>query len=173
MIALALVLYGATRGLTLRDEIVVVLRGPEQDLRVMRKRRSFGIWVNAAPVEFEAVPTYYAIASSLPLDVIAPPEALARNGIGLASFLQPGAGDDDRAMPGEDELETYRAAVARAGSRDALYAETPGGVDVLDGGLFRAVLKMPPRTPVGNYNAEVYLFRDGRPVASRTTSLRV
>lgn len=168
----SLVLYGATRGLTLRDEIIVVLRGPQQDLRVMRKRRSFGIWVNAAPVEFEAVPTYYAIASSLPLDVIATPEALARNGIGLTSFLQPDS-NDDHELVAEDELETYRAAVARAGGRDALYAETPGGVDVLDGGLFRAVLKLPPRTPVGNYDAEVYLFRDGRPVASRTTSLRV
>lgn len=168
----SLVLYGATRGLTLRDEIVVVLRGPDQDLRVMRKRRSFGIWVNAAPVEFADVPSYYAIASSLPLEVIATPESLARNGIGLESFLQPDNATDIE-PPQNGVLEDYRLAVSRAGSRDALYAETPGGVDVLDGGLFRAVLKLPPRTPVGNYTAEVYLFRDGRPVASRITSLRV
>ena len=168
----SLVLYGATRGLTLRDEIVVVLRGPDEDLRVMRKRRSFGIWVNAAPVEFADVPSYYAIASSLPLAVIATPESFARNGIGLESFLQRDAtAEIDPAQDGV--LETYRAAVLRAGGRNALYAETPGGVDVLDGGLFRAVIKLPPRTPVGNYTAEVYLFRDGRPVASRTTSLRV
>lgn len=168
----SLVLYGATRGLTLRDEIVVVLRGPNQDLRVMRKRRSFGIWVNAAPIEFDTVPSYYAIASSLPLDVIAPPEALARNGIGLETLLEP-TPDANHEPPDESVVASYRAAVLRAGGRHALYAETPGGVDVLDGGLFRAVLKLPPRTPVGNYNAEVYLFRDGRPVASRTTSLRV
>lgn len=168
----SLVLYGATRGLTLRDEIVVVLRGPNQDLRVMRKRRSFGIWVNAAPLEFGDVPSYYAIASSLPLAVIAPPDALAHNRIGLESLLNPTA-DSDQELPDDSVVANYRAAVMRAGSRDALYAETPGGVDVLDGGLFRAVLKLPPRTPVGNYTAEVYLFRDGRPVASRTTSLRV
>lgn len=168
----SLVLYGATRGLTLRDEIVVVLRGPDQDLRVMRKRRSFGIWVNTAPVDFPTVPSYYAMASSLPIDVIAPPESLARNGIGLGSLLHPDISAEVES-PDVAELEDYRAAVLRAGGRDALYADTPGGVDVLDGGLFRAVLKMPPRTPVGNYTAEVYLFRDGRPVASRTTSLRV
>lgn len=168
----SLVLYGATRGLTLRDEIVVVLRGPNLDLRVMRKRRNFGIWVNSAPIEFDTVPSYYAIASSLPLDVIAPPEALARNGIGLDNLLDPSI-DPHHDLPDESVVATYRAAVLRAGGRHALYAETPGGVDVLDGGLFRAVLKLPPRTPVGNYDAEVYLFRDGRPVASRTTSLRV
>lgn len=168
----SLVLYGATRGLTLRDEIVVVLRGPNENLRVMRKRRSFGIWVNAAPIEFPTVPSYYAMASSLPIEVIASPESLARNGIGLESLLHPDINPDED-NPDEVGLASYRAAVLRAGSRDALYAETPGGVDVLDGGLFRAVLKMPPRTPVGDYTAEVYLFRDGRPVASRTTSLRV
>ena len=168
----SLVLYGATQGLTLRDEIIVVLRGPNENLRVMRKRRSFGIWVNAAPIEFRNVPSYYAIASSLPLPAIATPEALAREEIGIESLLHPTPGDETSAL-NELELFNYRAAVSRSGSREALYAATPGGVEVLDGGLFRAVLKLPPRTPVGNYNAEVYLFRDGRPIASRTTSLRV
>lgn len=168
----SLVLYGATRGLTLRDEIIVVLRGPDEDLRVMRKRRSFGIWVNAAPMEFSAVPSYYAIASSLPLAVIASPESLQHYGIGLDALLHP-TPVADHIAPDEDVLIEYRSAVERAGGRDALFADTPGGVDVLDGGLFRAVLKLPPRTPVGNYTAEVYLFRDGRPIASRTTSLRV
>jgi uncharacterized protein (TIGR02186 family) len=168
----SLVLYGATRGLTLRDEIIVVLRGPDENLRVMRKRRSFGIWINADPIEFRSVPSYYAIASSLPLEAIATPDALARDEIGLASRLHPTI-DADNPAHEEAELVNYRAAVTRSGSREALYAATPGGVEVLDGGLFRAVLKLPPRTPVGNYSAEVYLFRDGRPIASRTTSLRV
>ena len=42
-----LVLYGATRGMTIQDEIVVVLRGPARDLRVMEKQRTFGIWINS------------------------------------------------------------------------------------------------------------------------------
>ena len=162
-----LVLYGATRGLTIQDEIVVVLRGPEQDLRVMRKTRSFGIWINGSAREFQAVPRYYAIASSRPLEEIANEAALVRNRIGLDHLLT---------RPGETpvaEMLEYRKAVERAGAREALYASAPRGVEVLDGGLFRATLALPPSTPVGNYTAEVYLFRDGRPVASRSTSLRV
>jgi uncharacterized protein (TIGR02186 family) len=176
-----LVLYGATQGLTLADEIVVVLRGPGRDLRVMQKVRNFGIWMNSAPVEFDDVPSYYAIASSRPLNEIASIEGLRRDDIGLPSLLSKAAA---RAVAEtleltSDEIENtpapvdYQEAVIRTGSRDALYAEAPYGVDVLDGGLFRATIALPPRTPVGAYSAEVYLFREGRPIARRVTALTV
>lgn len=162
-----LILYGATRGLTIQDEIVVVLRGPDQDLRVMQKQRSFGIWVNAQAQEFDAVPAYYSVASSRPIEEIASRDALVRNRIGLAQLL------DESATQDTMDLEPYFAAVERAGARNALYTAAPRGVEVLDGGLFRATLALPPRTPVGNYTAEVYLFREGRPIARRSTSMRV
>ena len=197
-----LVLYGATRGLTIQDEIVVVLRGPGRDLRVMQKRRTFGIWINASPLEFDDVPSYYAIATSLPLHTIAAPDALERSGIGLQAMLdanaaamepswllgastlptdvpvieQPAAAADDLAVPAlirRDEVADYLAAIARDGRRDNVFAEAQRGVEILDGGLFRATIALPPLTPVGNYVAEVYLFRDGRPIASRSASLRV
>lgn len=179
-----LILYGATRGLTIQDEIVVVLRGPDQDLRVMQKQRSFGIWVNAQAQEFDGVPAYYSIASTRPLEEIATSEALIRNDIGLPQLLVQAYADrlNDREAieaPTEDseplgmDLSEYFAAVERAGAREDLYSAAPRGVDVLDGGLFRATLALPPRTPVGNYTAEVYLFRAGRPIASRSTSMRV
>jgi len=166
-----LVLYGATRGLTIQDEIVVVLRGPGRDLRVMEKQRTFGIWVNSAPLEFEDIPSYYAIATSLPLDDIATPESLAGSGIGLPATLAIRAAPT-AAETGRD-IRPYLDAIARDGRRDDLYAEAQRGVEILDGGLFRATISLPPLTPVGNYVAEVYLFRDGRAVASRTASLRV
>ncbi|WP_295691417.1 TIGR02186 family protein [uncultured Maricaulis sp.] len=200
-----LVLYGATRGLTIQDEIVVVLRGPGRDLRVMQKARSFGIWVNSAPLEFDDVPSYYAIATSLPLETIAGPEELERSGIGLQAMLEANAAAmepswllgastavdaaapdaqprnlpdgaslaEPPAMIRQDRVSEYLDAIARDGRRDNVFAEAQRGVEILDGGLFRATIALPPLTPVGDYVAEVYLFRDGRPIASRSASLRV
>ncbi len=197
-----LVLYGATRGLTIQDEIVVVLRGPGRDLLVMQKARSFGIWVNSAPLEFDDVPSYYAIATSLPLETIAHPDELERSGIGLQAMLEanaramepswllrastvvdgrgeteppaePGENSEPPALIRQDRVSEYLDAIARAGRRDNVFAEAQHGVEILDGGLFRATIALPPLTPVGNYVAEVYLFRGGRPIASRSASLRV
>jgi uncharacterized protein (TIGR02186 family) len=166
-----LVLYGATQGLTIQDEIVVVLRGPGQDLRVMRKERTFGIWVNSAPLEFESIPAYYAIATSLPLQEIATPQSLAGSGIGLPATLAIRAAPT--ALETERDVGPYLDAIARSARRNGLYIEAHRGVEILDGGLFRARISLPPLTPVGNYVAEVYLFRDGRAIAARSTSLRV
>ena len=162
-----LVLYGATRGLTLQDEIVVVLRGPAQDVRVMRKQRNFGIWMNTAPAVFVDTPSYYSIASSRPISDIADPDALMRNQIGLDNLLA-----SENSMS-DQMLTEYRNAIARTAGREERFAQAPNGVEVLDGGLFRATINLPPLTPVGDYTAEVYLFRDGRPIASRSSSLTV
>jgi uncharacterized protein (TIGR02186 family) len=184
-----LVLYGATRGLTIQDEIVVVLRGPEYDLRVMRKERNFGIWVNSDPLVFADVPSYYAIATSLPLENIASDDELAESRIGLPSLFArqpvdmpltstapdeaPGFETARLPAPADPDILPYLQAIARAGERQALYAEAQRGVEVLDGGLFRATISLPPLTPVGDYVADVYLFRAGRVVASRSAALRV
>jgi uncharacterized protein (TIGR02186 family) len=173
-----LVIFGATRGLALTDEIVVILRGPDRDLRVMRKARNFGIWMNTAPVEFNGVPSYYAIASSRPMGEFADIEGFQREGIGLEYLLtegentQTGFGENTPGSLSVMAVE-YSTAVAEAARRDALYAEAPNGVEILDGGLFRARIALPPRTPVGDYIAEFYLFRNGRAIASRTSPLRV
>jgi len=162
-----MILFGATHGLTIQDEIVVVLRGPPQDVRVMRRERTFGIWVNSDPHEFADVPSYLAIASSRPLEQFARPDALRHNGIGLQFLLE------SRPENQDEELREYREAVERTGEREAIYDIDPAGVEILDGGLFRATLALPPSTPVGTYTATVYLFRDGRPIANRPISLTV
>jgi len=177
-----LVLFGAVRGFEDGDDIVVVVRGPAQDLRVMRKERTFGIWINRAPVLFESVPGYYTVASTRPLNEIGAFSALRRDGIGL-DHLRLSAPTTERqevrfgvevtvSEIGE-EIAEYRSAIARARRTEALFAETSEGVGIIEGGLFRAVVALPPRTPVGEYAANVYLFRDGQAVASRSVSLDV
>lgn len=173
-----LVLFGATRGLTLRDEIIVVLRGPEENLRVMQKARSFGVWLNRDPIAFEDVPGFYAIAATRPLNEFADPAELIENELGIAPVLaarqsEPLEGGAVDAALASAALAPYREAIARAMSRDGLFSANERGVEVLDGGIFRARLMLPPLTPVGDYTADVYLFRDGHRVASRSVSLRV
>ncbi len=162
-----LVLFGATRGLTLQDEIVVVLAGPQRDLRVMRKERRFGIWMNTSPVEFRDAPSYYAIASSRQLVDIADMDALREDSIGLVASLTPETDLDP------EENSKYLDAIVRAAESDDLFLQADYGVDIKDGGLFQATIILPPLTPVGEYNGVVYLFRDGQRIAQRPFSLQV
>ena len=174
-----LVIFGATRGLSLTDEIVVVLRGPAHDLRVMRKVRNFGIWMNSNPTTFIDVPSFYAIASSRPIEEFARPDSLRRQQIGFNHRLQ--AAFDEDPLENDTEIserhrninDEYSEAIRRNSANNLLLSESPIGVEILDGGLFRTNIALPPQTPVGDYTAEFYLFRNGHAVASRVSTLRV
>ena len=178
-----LTLFGAAAGLEPDDDIVMVVRGPQRDLRVMRKQRVAGIWVNAAPVRFESVPSFYALASTRPLDAFATFSALRRNSIGM-EHLRLSAPETERTETrfgvtgvrvselGADIVD-YRAAVVRNKARQDLYVEAPGGVEVIENGLFAARLYLPAVTPTGVYDAEVYLFRGGEPIARWSQTLEV
>lgn len=177
-----IILFGAVTNMEEEDDLVIVVRGPQTDLRVMRKERTFGIWINRAPVRFENVPSYYSVASTRPLADIGGFSALRRDGIGL-QHLRLSAPESERteirlgvevtvSEVGEDIIE-YRNAISRNRRRDALFAETTTGVQMLEGGLFRANVALPPATPVGDYGADVYLFRNGNAIAAGTVALEV
>jgi len=178
-----LTVFGAAAGVQDGDDIVVAVRGPARDLRVMKKRRVLGIWVNAAPVLFEDVASYYAVASTRPLTDFASFAALRRNGIGMAHLPLSAPGQERTetllGVPGVlvsdlgAEIVDYREAVVRNKTRQSLYVEADSGVEMLEGGLFIARLFLPSETPVGDYTIEVYLFRDGGPIATRETGLQV
>jgi uncharacterized protein (TIGR02186 family) len=163
--------FGVVNGLGPEDDVVVVVRGPETPVMLMRKSRILGVWINGQPTRFEKVPAYYATASTRPIEEIAPREELARHDIGIENApLRPVGDDAARVMT---ELEAYRAAIVRIKASDGLYRNVPGGVDVYDGGLFRARMLLPPGSPVGTYRADVFVFRDGVSAARRSTELQV
>jgi uncharacterized protein (TIGR02186 family) len=177
-----IILFGAVTNMETSDDLVIVVRGPQTDLRVMRKERTFGIWINRAPVRFESVPSYYSVASTRPLQDVGGFSALRREGIGLEHLrLSAPETERDEVRLGVEvtvsdignEIIEYREAISRNRQRDALFAETAAGVEILEGGLFRATVALPPATPVGDYTADVYLFRDGRAVASGSVALEV
>ncbi|HWU56032.1 MAG TPA: TIGR02186 family protein [Rhizomicrobium sp.] len=147
-------------------DIVVVVRGPDQPLTVRRRDRIAGVWVNNDAARFEGLPAYYYLASTQPIDHIAPPQSLARYGVGI-QYLFPskvGSHHDPRFF-----LEAARRHLKRAG----LYTESPGTIDFLSETLFRTRVPVPAGVTRGQYNVEVYLFRDGEVVSAQSTPLFV
>jgi uncharacterized protein (TIGR02186 family) len=74
-------------------DVAVVLEGARERLTARRKTNAAGIWLNTQSVVFDSVPSYYAIASSKPLDEIANALVLRQNDIGFERIpMQPVAG---------------------------------------------------------------------------------
>src|SRR5690606_7145195 len=79
-----IVLYGAVFDPQARpSDVVVIVRGPDQPIRIARKTRVAGLWINSRPVLFEGAPGFYMAASTRPLSEIADFGQLRRLGAGV------------------------------------------------------------------------------------------
>lgn len=159
-----------------RGDIVVVVRGPNESASVMRKRQVFGLWVNGEAVRFSEAPSFFAVLSNRPLRQIASLESIWRYQLDPAASAQL-----ESAVPDSDP-SAYRAALVRLRREQGLYQEysgraaTPeqrGGLTMYQGGLFRAVVRLPANAPIAQYHADTYLFRDGRLISAQRVPISI
>lgn len=179
-----IVLYGAVFDPTAQpSDVVVIVRGPDAPLRMARKTRVAGIWVNSRPVVFEGAPGFYMAASTRPLGEIASFGTLRRLGAGVDHLAinapleertetRYGVRDVVVSRLGQDYLD-WRRAVVRLKEESGLYAADDRGVTFVDRGLFRAEIDLPTAAPIGVYTAEIFLFQNGQPVSRRMRGLTV
>lgn len=164
-------------------DVVVVVAGPEQPLRIARKTQVAGLWLNGRPVVFRGAPGFYRVASSKPLGQIARFADLRHLGLGLdhLAITAPterrvetryGVRDVVVSQLGADYFD-WRSAVIRLKQKAGLYSADPAGVRYVDRGLFRAEIDLPTDAPTGRYQARVILFQDGKAVSIRDRTLTV
>lgn len=149
-------------------DIVVVVRGPDTNMTVRQKERVAGLWINRHEVRLRAMPGYYYLASTRPLDKIADADVLERYQIGL-DHLEPAS----YSTHSPHEAMVYTKAAIRQEVRAGLYEEVDSGVEFLSYSLFRVRVPMPAAVPRGRYTAEVFLFENGNVMSAQSTPLFV
>jgi uncharacterized protein (TIGR02186 family) len=143
-------------------DVVVVVRGPDTQLTVRRRDRIAGVWVNREAARFQGMPAFYFLASTRPMLQIAAPEVLTRYGLG-AGYLTPAA------IVTNHDAAPFREAGLRQMAARGLYTDAPGNIDFHSESLFKTVVPIPAAAARGQYNVEVYLFRDGDVVSVQST----
>ena len=160
-----LLLFGATDGEA--ADVIIVVRGPAEQVVVRRKDSLGGIWVNRENLVFRGVPAFYRLASTRPLEEITTSRILARHGIGLKNvrIINPVGQNGD--------LSEFKSALIRNKQRIGLYPEANGQIALLGNRLFRSDIFFPSNVPTGTYNVTVYLLRDNKVISAQTTPLVV
>lgn len=156
-----ILLYGARNDI---GDIAVVVRGPKKHYVVRKKERVAGVWVNSAQEEFRAIDSFYAIASSKPLNELQNQPFMKSLGIGSAN--------PDLMLLNKKENRFYQALEKRM-QDIGLYAKEQAEVRFWGDTLFRTVLEFPENLPRGWYSAEVYLFNDGQLSSVQITPVHV
>jgi uncharacterized protein (TIGR02186 family) len=149
-------------------DVAVVLKGPTQSILVREKQKVAGMWLNADSARFRSAPTFYAIASSRPLDKLIDQRTAAIYELGLDSLqMSPASG----APPAEQAR--FESGLVDLKRRAGLYVEDSHGVEIREGSLYRARIAIPARVPVGRYVAETFLIQDGKVVAGAVREVQI
>jgi uncharacterized protein (TIGR02186 family) len=141
-------------------DVVVVVEGEPEPLMVRKKGRVGGLWVNTSTFSFNSVPSYYAVASTRPLEEFAEAAPLDEAGIGLdAVRMAPSAASAVRVS--SEDLIAYKDAVLRLKQGAQLFKRDDYGVIFTGRSLFRATIAVPATVPVVPLTARVFLFHEG------------
>ena len=162
------ILYPGGRPPVRPADIVVVLRGPVEPIVLREKQKIAGIWMNADSDRFRSAPSFYAVASSRPIQQLVDERTASIYEMGLHNLqLSPGGG----ALP--EKERRFEAGLLDLGRRHGVYSEHPYGVEINQGVLYRATIAIPSQVPVGTYTAETFLVDRGRVLAAATREIEI
>lgn len=148
--------------------VIVVVKGPAEPIIVREKQRIAGIWMNADSSRFRSAPSFYAVASSRPIAQLVDDRTAAIYELGITHLqLSPGTS----ALP--DKARRFEAGLVDLRRRAGLYFESPNGVEISGGVLYRATIRIPSQVPVGTYTAETFLVDDGKVLAVATRDIEI
>jgi uncharacterized protein (TIGR02186 family) len=140
-------------------DVIVVVEGTPSQAIVRRKSNLAGLWINTSWVNFDNVPSFYAIASTRPLDEIATEELRSLYRIGLRHLRFAPSLAQEQVLSTED-LATYREALVRLKEEAGLFVQAPFTARFSGKSLFSARILLPANVTVGSFYTRVYLFHE-------------
>lgn len=149
-------------------EVVITVAGPSLPVTVRRKDRRFGIWVNTDEVRLEAAPTFYAVATTGPLDEVLSISEDERHRVSIPRAIGPAGAAH---MAGD--AESFAEALIRIRRGQNAYQLREGSVAFDEQTLFRTAIRLPANLTEGAYPTRIFLTREGRVVAQFETVIDV
>ncbi|MEL6877709.1 MAG: TIGR02186 family protein [Pseudomonadota bacterium] len=149
-------------------DIVVVLKGPTEPIRLREKERIAGIWMNAGSSDFRSAPSFFAVASSRPVSEIVDERTAAIYELGT-DFIQ--LSPSGQIEP--EEQARFAAGLVDMRQRLGLYKQDMSGVRISEKVLYQARISLPSNVTTGQYTAETFAIADGRVLASATADIAV
>lgn len=149
-------------------DIVVVLKGPTEPIRIREKERIGGIWVNADSTAFRSAPSFFAVASSRDIGKIVDEKTAAIYELGTRFIQLSPSGTID-----PEEQARFTEGLVDLRRRQGLYKEDMTGVKISEQVLYQARIALPSNVTTGTYTAETFAITRGRVIASALAEVEV
>jgi len=149
-------------------DVIVAISGPSKPLTVRRKERKLGIWVNTDAVEIDRAPTFYAVATTGPLDEVLTNVEDLRHKISIPRAIR-----SVGAPRSVEDAQRFTDALIRIRQNNNAYQMLEGSVALDEQTLFRTAIELPANLTEGEYRTRILLTRQGRVISEFETVIDV
>ncbi len=167
-----ILIFGAVKRETAISEIplgvVITVAGPSRPVTVRHKARRLGIWVNTETVVLDAAPTFYAVATTGPLETVLSSTEDLRHRVSIPRAIR-----SVGAASMAEDAERFTDALIRIRSEQGAYLLREGMVALDEQTLFRTAIRLPANLTEGAYDTRIFLTREGRVVSQFKTTIDV
>lgn len=148
--------------------VIIAISGPSEAVTVRRKEKRFGIWVNVDSVEVDHAPSFYAVATSGPLDEVLHDLEDVRFQISIPRAIRSVGAPENVENP-----TAFADAIIRIRESTNAYQLLENEIKVVDQTLFQTSIQLPAALTTGDYATRIFLTREGKVVSSYETSIVV
>ena len=149
-------------------DVIVTIAGPSKPLTMRRKERVLGIWVNTDAVEIDAAPSFYAVATTRPLDQVLSNVEDLRHRVSINRAIRSVGAPAEVA-----DAQTFTDALIRIRKKNQSYQMLEGAVALDEQTLFRTAIELPANLTEGSYQTRILLTRGGAVVSQFETAIEV
>ncbi len=150
-------------------DVIIKVTAPNETVALTRKAELGPFWLSNGKIRVSHAPGLLYLLSTRPIDKLLPAQARQHYGLRLEDGLSTAKPLDT--IPAG--MQDWQAAFLRLKQADGYYRQNDHAIRLFGNRLFSTSLELPAKLPLGTYNLDIYLVKDGKVLAQQTRQLNV
>ena len=137
-------------------ETLLTIKGPPSKMKIQKKNRYLGVWINNKQITYSKVPTLFFSSSSSNIDDILPSSTLINEDLSFEKILKNKTFNQNFIF--ENNQDLWNNNFVRIKKNQLLYKEFE--MKIFKDKLFQTTVFFPPNTIPGTYNVDIYYIKN-------------
>ena len=136
-------------------DTIITIKGPSSKMKIQKKERYFGIWVNTKQIIYSNIPILFFLSSSSEIDEILPNSIQINEDLNFDKILNNKTFDQNFVFDNDQSI--WNKNFVRVKKKQGFYKEFE--MKMFKNKLFQTSVFFPPNTVPGIYNVEIYYIK--------------
>ena len=137
-------------------DTLLTIKGPPSKMKIQKKERYFGVWINNKQITYSKIPTLFFLSSSSKIDEILPNSIQINYDLNFSKILNNKTFDQNFIF--KNDQSTWNENFVRIKKKQLFYKEFE--MKIFKDKLFQTSVFFPPNTIPGIYNVNIYYIKN-------------